>query len=280
MPSLTETWRIFVYLMEGLQVLHSQRIYHFDVKAQNIVISLVDNQPRLIDFGMAFRYQPNNPELFLQKRFQICKYHPVFILARHIDSNISNAYAWQEPFYKYFKYNPPDKHAFKILKQTEKQYESELLAIENGTSIFNNQKDLPFYPELWYRNHYLNDPKNQVANLLHRDPLLYYYDQYYSSPTHYEETIMQPNLGKIDIFQLLLTFFDLRLPYQKAINKQELVIRDTFKELYYKNMNPNVDRCWNLSENMNYINRTTSKLEKLRVQGASFLPLVDSRASK
>lgn len=270
-PSLTETWRLFLYLMEGLQVLHSQHIYHFDIKAENIVISLVDNQPRLIDFGMAFFNQ-------MTTRFQIYRNHPIFITAMHIDSHISNVYQWHRPFYDYFQYWPPDTESFNILAMKEMQYDSERAIIESNEMFSPMTKQikiefLPFYAKIWFRDNFYNHPTNQIEDVLKRDPLLYYYRQYDTNPKHYRKSIVKPNLGKVDIFQLLLTFFDLGLPYQKAQNNQEQVIRDAFKELYVKNMNPNVNQCWDLLENMTFINRVTRKLEKLRVQGLSFIPI-------
>lgn len=47
-----DVWRIFRYILEGLQHIHSHQIIHRDLKPENIFIDDVGN-PRIGDFGLA-----------------------------------------------------------------------------------------------------------------------------------------------------------------------------------------------------------------------------------
>lgn len=51
--SIHDLLELVVHLLNGLNLLHSAKIYHLDIKSQNVVINDHDKLPKLIDFGIA-----------------------------------------------------------------------------------------------------------------------------------------------------------------------------------------------------------------------------------
>lgn len=56
--SMADLIYIFRSILTGLAELHKLKIYHRDLKPQNIIINLSNLKPKIIDFGLSLLIQP------------------------------------------------------------------------------------------------------------------------------------------------------------------------------------------------------------------------------
>jgi protein kinase-like protein len=217
LPSLTQTWKWFEYLVQGLRLLHENDIFHFDIRSENIVISSDDNHPRLIDFGLSFKNMP-------KWTYAISLYHPPFMNARSHQQTDYAQYTAVTQLYNYFEYKHPT--SAELRKSDQK--------IIQG----NKQEKVP----------------EKVPNI-ETDPLKFYRHVYKYEKSTFDSGILYPNREKIDMFQLVTSFFDLDLIFQLPTTNQETIIRNAFKKLYTYNKNPNVDQCWTVAQNLLFIEK-------------------------
>jgi serine/threonine protein kinase len=54
---MTDLVNIFRGILEGLQECHAKKIFHRDLKPQNIIISSANLKPKIIDFGLSLMIQ-------------------------------------------------------------------------------------------------------------------------------------------------------------------------------------------------------------------------------
>lgn len=56
--SMADLIYIFRSILQGLDDIHKLKIYHRDLKPQNIIINLATLKPKIIDFGLSLMIQP------------------------------------------------------------------------------------------------------------------------------------------------------------------------------------------------------------------------------
>ncbi len=97
--------------------------------------------------------------------------------------------------------------------------------------------------------------------LIEEDPLGFYRYVYKYEPMMFYSDIVLPNRDKIDCFQLIHTIWKLKLFLQRPMNKKEKYIYKAFKKLFNQNINPNIWQCWNLTENLSFIEIINHKIQ-------------------
>src|SRR5579872_2246219 len=79
----------FKYLSRGLQLLHSVRVYHMDLKGDNIVVDK-NFVPRLIDFGLSILPEDGHEyELIKVYNQQLMIHYPVWYNIFSLDKNLN-----------------------------------------------------------------------------------------------------------------------------------------------------------------------------------------------
>jgi hypothetical protein len=221
-PSLVTIWSWFCYLLKGLQLLHSHGIYHFDMKADNIVISSHDKKPRIIDFGMAFDNIP-------KYKYNSCEYHPPFILAKSLEQDDKKLYKFVATLYKHFEYNMPRPEEIDALQKER----------------MNAKKQIT--PSL-------SCPK------LESNPLGYFLFICENEIDTFNNEILLKHREKLDLYQLMWSIWHLELFYDQGKTEEENQIREAIKYCFSKTMNPNVLLCWTLAELMEYVDQVNDEL--------------------
>lgn len=56
---MTDLIIIFRDILAGIKHIHKLKIYHRDLKPQNIIINMTTLKPKIIDFGLSLLIQPH-----------------------------------------------------------------------------------------------------------------------------------------------------------------------------------------------------------------------------